>query len=926
MRMNSPSSARVLYIEDEQSLCDLFKLSVQAKGYAVSTANNGAQGLELFASEPFDVVAIDHQLPDMTGIDVGRKLLDKFPDVPLLLITGQGSERLAVEAFSMGFSNYIVKEGASVYLELIPGVIQSLIKMASEKRQRLDAETRLIEKDKQIRSTFENTTSGMISINNRGIIEMANPAALRLFGYTEQELIGESAETLAPPKASTETPSDLNKLLNNTDDSLLGAGHDVLRRRKDGTLVPVHLVLSEAKVGNKKYYTAIFTDQTERINAERTRNLLELGLDNIDEALALYDKNEVLVYCNQQYTQNFKEAIWDDIKPGLTFESILRIAVENGTYKTGEQSNETFIKTLLELHQTTSEPYELETISGRWLSFRKFKTQDDGVVVLRQDITEQKQSYQKTKNLNVELEQNVKRRTEELIEKIAEQKQIQEALRASETRIRTIVESINDGVVTLDSDNRIETFNSGAQTMFGYTLGEVLGKEFSDLIATPERTERRKGIREDDNDRRTDAASRTFQEIHAIHKDGRIFPIEFTLNELSSDGGHRFVGTIKDLSERRAAEKVRREIEARFKSVVDSSPSSILIRDRDDNLIIANRQWHTWFNPGQRDLNGLRLSDFFDESLVEEMNRIAADVSETKLPVSSELEISLADRTIMTSFSQVFPILDINGNVTAVGSMNTDISERVEAEEDRRLALAEAEKANRAKSDFLAAMSHELRTPLNAILGFSEIISKQYMGPIEEQKYVSYANDIHTSSKSLLTLINNILGLTSFDMGEEVLDKERINITKLIVEFCNVYQSNIDQKNIDFDFSLAPDTGIHFFADREAVNNILGNLLDNAVQATPEHGHIGLHVALHEGSLRIDVTDTGSGISSELKETLKLPFVRGKSNPHHAHGGAGLGLAIVQSLIDLHKGSLEITSEMGKGTSITVMLPAPTNT
>lgn len=919
--MTTDPATRVLYIEDEQSLCDLFKLSVQSNGHSVSIANSGKEGLDVFGSEPFDVVVIDYQLPDMTGIDVGKQLLKENPDLPVLLVTGQGSEQLAIEAFSMGFSNYIVKDGASVYLELIPNVIQSLIKMVSEKKQRLEAETRLIEKDHQIRSIFENTPSGMITIDSTGIVEMANPAALQLFGYSEHELIGQSVAILAPSDVGDGQPSYLKKLLNNEDSNLLGTGNDVLRKRKDGTLVPVHLVLSEATVGQKVYFTAIFTDQTERIKAERTRSLLELGLDNIDEALALYDKNDILIYCNRQYTKNFKEEIWDDIKPGASFESILRRTVENGTYKISGTSEEHFIERLLELHNTSSAPYEVETSNGRWLSFRKFKTQDDGFVYLRQDITEQKLSHQKTRSLNEELEENVRLRTEELIKIIDEQKRVEEALRTSENRIRTIVESVNDGIITIDDENRIESFNSGAQNMFGYTLDEIIGTDFTDLIAAPEDQERRKDAREDNFDRRKDAASRAYQEIRGIQKGGQVFPIELNLNELSIGKSLRYVGTIKDLTERRAAEKERREIEARFRSVVDSSPSSILIRDQNDKLIIANRQWHAWFNPNQQDIKNLHLSDFFDAHHLNVMTKMAADVFALNKPVSFELEISLADRRIMSAFIQTFPILDPMGNVAAVGSMITDISERVKAEEERRLALAEAEKANRAKSDFLASMSHELRTPLNAILGFSEIISQQYMGPIEEPKYVSYANDIHASSEILLSLVNNILDLSAIEKGSEAIKKERVELTDFVTKFCRTYNQKIDQKGINFEFSLTPEQECNIVVDPIALTKILGNLLDNAVEATNKGGHVRLHAGLSENTLRVTISDTGKGIPEDLLELLKQPFVRGETDPHRAHGGAGLGLTIVQSLIDLHQGHLEIVSEKNKGTTMSVVLP-----
>lgn len=915
-------AVRILYIEDEQPLRELFRLALETKGFLVDAAETGKRGLSTYDVALHDVVVVDYQLPDMTGIDVGRALLEKTANLPLVLITGEGSERLAIEAFTMGFSNYVVKEDESVYLELIPSVINALLKSVNETRQRIEAEKTLVEKEQQLRSIFESTSTGVISMDDEGVITMANPAILKMFGYSENELVGASISLLYPKNTKGHLDEDFKALLAKATGRNAGMGEDVERAHKDGTLIPVHLVISKARISAKTYYTGLITDLSERIRAERTRRLLELGLDNIDQALALYDKNDVLIYCNQEYRLDSDRQVRPEVVPGVKYEDLVRVSVSADRFKTGELDREAFTQTILNHHRHAGVPYELQTNDGKWMSYRELKTTDDGLVLLRQDVTEQKKHLDRTRQENEDLEWRVKQRTDELFEKFQEQKRVEDALRSSESRIRTIVESVNDGIITIDEDNIIESFNSGALDMFGYSLDEIIGKNFVELIAAPERSERRHKARKSMADRRRDTLTRPYQEIRATRKDGTVFPIEMTLNELDFGDRTRYVGSIRDLTERRAEERARREIEARFKSVVDSSPSAIMIKDVAGRFLSANAQWHKWFNPENLDISDLSLHDFHDPEAAEMLKRTDMEVILSAKPLAFEMHSFTTSDGKIHSYVQKFPILDQDGNVTAVGAMNTDISERVRAEEDRRQALIDAEKANRVKSEFLASMSHELRTPLNAILGFSEIISKQYMGPIEEPKYVSYAGDIFRSSKHLLSLVNNILDLSAVEAGAKKISKERTDVAELIEECRRSMSVVAENHQIELIVSPQDTQTSHFTLDPLAFRQILLNLLSNAVQATPVGGQIRVECHLSDNACQLTVSDNGCGIADDKLATLTLPFVRGETNPHKAQGGAGLGLSIVKSLVELHGGNLKIESQLDQGTIIIVSLPS----
>jgi len=250
-----------------------------------------------------------------------------------------------------------------------------------------------------------------------------------------------------------------------------------------------------------------------------------------------------------------------------------------------------------------------------------------------------------------------------------------------------------------------------------------------------------------------------------------------------------------------------------------------------------------------------------------------------------------------------------------------DITERRRAEEDRRLALIDAEHANQAKSDFLATMSHELRTPLNAIIGFSDMIEGQFFGKLGSDKYLEYAHDIHNSSEHLLALVNDILDLSAIEAGKQPLIKEELIVSEVAADCTPIIINAAFEKNISFSVEIPNDLP-QLLADRRVVKQILFNLLSNAVKYTQQDGNILLKATAMNGSHVLEVVDTGIGVPSEKLPSLTDPFVRTESDPHMAQEGSGLGLAIVKSLVDLHGGNLNIASEVGVGTSVTVNIPS----
>jgi two-component system, cell cycle sensor histidine kinase DivJ len=263
---------------------------------------------------------------------------------------------------------------------------------------------------------------------------------------------------------------------------------------------------------------------------------------------------------------------------------------------------------------------------------------------------------------------------------------------------------------------------------------------------------------------------------------------------------------------------------------------------------------------------------------------------------------------------------DSNVSPREVVAVMRDITRRKEQEQALEEAHADAERAHAAKSRFLATMSHELRTPLNAIIGFSEMLGKESALMIDAQRRSEYAHLINEAGHHLLAVVNGILDMSKIETGNFEIRPEPFALKPLIDDCCDLLALKARESEIELDMGLADDLP-EIVADKRSLNQIMLNLVSNAIRFTNRGGKVTVNAKADGAFLAVTVEDTGVGIGADDLQRIGDPFFQARSSYDRRHDGIGLGLSIVKGLIALHGGELRIASRLGEGTSVTVRLP-----
>lgn len=266
-------------------------------------------------------------------------------------------------------------------------------------------------------------------------------------------------------------------------------------------------------------------------------------------------------------------------------------------------------------------------------------------------------------------------------------------------------------------------------------------------------------------------------------------------------------------------------------------------------------------------------------------------------------------------------VRDPRGRLRRIIGQLRDVTEKEMLRNEVARKAAEAESANDAKSRFLAAVSHELRTPLNAVLGFSDILAGEYFGKLENDRQREYVALIRQSGAHLLSVVNTMLDMSKLEAGRYELLMEPFPIAESVKACEAMLGLQAREKGVRLTSRIQRDLG-EVVADQRALQQVLINLVGNAIKFTESGGVVSMDASLEGDSLKIVISDTGIGIAADKMEFLGQPFMQVQNEYTRRYEGTGLGLSLVKGLVALHGGTFAITSRAGEGTVVTIMLPA----
>lgn len=407
------------------------------------------------------------------------------------------------------------------------------------------------------------------------------------------------------------------------------------------------------------------------------------------------------------------------------------------------------------------------------------------------------------------------------------------------------------------------------------------------------------------------------------------------------------VGIVFDITRQKQLDKLNRDAEVRLKDAVENISEAFVLWDTESRLVLCNskyQQFHSLpasvcqpgtpysivtaaskepvvrqFLPGQsNDNSGSRSMEVqitdgrwlqINERRTKDGGFVSVGTDITALKRQEE-HLLRSERTLMTT------VRDLQKERQLAEEQSQRLAELADkyASEKTR-----AESANRSKSEFLANMSHELRTPLNAVIGFSEIMAAEMFGPLGAAKYTEYAHDIRKSGLFLLDVINDILDMSKIEAGRVDLEFSNVNVEVMLEDVLRL----VGPRALEGKLVLTSDVGSldPLYADRRALKQIFINLISNAIKFTPENGKVTITARQDDECVTVTIVDTGIGIPQRDIEKLGKPFEQVENQFTKSKGGSGLGLAISKSLVDLHNGTVAITSKVGLGTQVVVKIP-----
>ncbi|CAN5620397.1 ATP-binding protein [soil metagenome] len=487
-----------------------------------------------------------------------------------------------------------------------------------------------------------------------------------------------------------------------------------------------------------------------------------------------------------------------------------------------------------------------------------------------------------------------------------------------------MLSSITDFIYAFDRAGRFVYVNHALLSLWGLERSEAVGKNFTDLKYEP------------------DLAAKLQSQIQQVFDTGQglsdvtpytsptgaggFYEYIFT-PVLAPDGTVELVsGSTRDISEHRNVLQALQRSEESFRQLADAMPQIVWAAKPDGTLDYYNRRWFDYINLAGSDMEQARWDKYIHAEDVARVYAAWNEAVQTGQPYGIEFRICRADGVYRWFLVRAMPIRDAHDTVARWFGTCTDIqvqkellSQREQLLEAERAARSEAERLSRMKDEFLATLSHELRTPLTAILGWAQIINR----PAAKAEDVSQGVDvIQRNARAQAQIIEDLLDMSRIISGKVRLETQPLDLVAIVQAAVEAVRPAADGKGIRLKCAITPLPNLFISGDANRIQQVLWNLLTNALKFTPKGGSVEARFEYSDTHAEISVVDSGDGIKPEFLPYVFDRFRQADATTTRRHGGLGLGLSIVKQLTELHGGSVRVTSPgIGYGSTFVVALP-----
>jgi len=514
-----------------------------------------------------------------------------------------------------------------------------------------------------------------------------------------------------------------------------------------------------------------------------------------------------------------------------------------------------------------------------------------------------------------------------------ERKQMESVLRESEETFRAMFENSSVGMVITDPvTGRFNRVNKAYCELTGYTEVELLQRTFMEITYL--------GDQKDDvelKDQFVQGKITVFErEKRYVRPDGSLIWAHITLNLIRNEVGSPIwmFGVMQNISERKQAEAALQDSEKRFRQVTESLPQLIWTCQTDGACDYLSPQWCQYTGISEVPQLGV---GWLEQLHPEDRERAIAEwiaTTQQGKPFNIEYRIRRHDGIFRWFYTLAVPLRDESGAIFKWFGTNTDIEEkksnekelhyyhdhleRLVAERTRELEITsqEALRLSQVKSVFLANMSHEIRSPMNAMLGFLYLLEQK---PLETEAK-DLVRMVRNGGRNLLAIINDILDFSKIEAGQMQLQHEPFRLSNVIDQVAALMSAHSAEKNLELIIDVFPSLADYLIGDAVKLQQVLVNLASNAIKFT-DQGEVRLLIKLiepvaeHSLKIRFSVRDTGIGIDPAKQQDIFSPFAQADGSISRRFGGTGLGLAISRQMVELMGGSLQVDSELGKGST-----------